>query len=113
MMWRRQSTDGIQQLPEERKALAERYTIDAEEAQRREQLAAATAEREAEEQARRDAEAELERKAAEEEARRAAEAEERARRAAEDVNTLLGCPTCSDDGWAAAGCRCRGSAWAR
>src|SRR6478609_9164496 len=84
MMWRRQSTDGIQQLPAERKALAERYTIDAEEAQRREQLAAATAEREAEEQARRDAEAELERKAAEEEARRAAEAEEQARRVAEE-----------------------------
>ncbi len=37
----------------------------------------------------------------------------RARRAAEELNTLLGCPTCSDDGWAAAGCRCRGSAWAR
>src|SRR6478672_7635239 len=81
MMWRRQSTDGIQQLPEERKALAERYTIDAEEALRREQLAAATAAREAEEQARRAAEAERRRKAAEEQARR--EAEEEARRLAD------------------------------
>jgi hypothetical protein len=58
MMWKRRSTEGIQQLPEERKALAERYTVDAEEALRREQLAAATAAREAEEQERREFQAE-------------------------------------------------------
>jgi hypothetical protein len=40
MMWKRRSEQGIQQLAEERKLLAERYTIDAEEAERREQLAA-------------------------------------------------------------------------
>jgi colicin import membrane protein len=79
MMWRRESNSGIQQLPDERKALAERYTIDAEEAQRREQLAADEAVRAVAEHERR--EAALGRKAAEEEARRAAEAE--ARRVAE------------------------------
>jgi colicin import membrane protein len=80
MMWKRRTTVGTLELPEERKALAERYTIDAEEAHRREQLPAAVAAREAEERARRAARAELERKAAEEQARRAAE--EDARRAA-------------------------------
>ena len=44
-MWKRPPTTGLQQLPEERKALAERYTIDADEAQRREQTAAAEAAR--------------------------------------------------------------------
>ena len=86
MMWKRRATDEVQQLPEERKALAERYTIDADEAQRREQLAAEASALEAEaaqEEARRAAEAERERKAAEEQARRIAEAEEQARRAAE------------------------------
>jgi hypothetical protein len=75
MRWKRRSHAGIQELAEERKVLAERYTIDAEEAQRREQLAIDAAAREAEEQARRAIEAERERKAAEERARRAAEAE--------------------------------------
>ena len=77
-------------LPDERKALAERYTIDAEEAELRAQQAAeAQAQREvAEEQARRAAEeeqarreaaeAQAQREAAEEQARRE-EAEERAR----------------------------------
>ena len=74
MMWKRRSEDGIQQLPEERKVLAERYTIDAEEAHRREQLPAAVAAREMKEQARRAAQAELDRRAAEVQARRAAEA---------------------------------------
>src|SRR2546423_1553150 len=82
MMWKRESTTGLQELPEQRKALAERYTIDAEEAQRREQTAA-------EQAARRAAEEEAARSAAEEEeARQAAaiaaarEAEEWAQRAA-------------------------------
>ena len=56
-MWQRRTVEGIQQLPEERKALAERYTIDAEEAQRREQLPAAVAAREAKELAQRAARA--------------------------------------------------------
>ena len=50
MMWKRPPTTGLQQLPEERKALAERYTIDADEAQRREQTAAAEAARRAAEE---------------------------------------------------------------
>ena len=49
-MWKRPPTTGLQQLPEERKALAERYTIDADEAQRREQTAAAEAARRAAEE---------------------------------------------------------------
>jgi hypothetical protein len=51
----------VKSLPDERKALAERYTIDAEEAERREQLAAEEAARqtEAEEAARVEAELRL------------------------------------------------------
>ena len=69
-MWRKRASNKVERLPEERKVLAERYTIDADEAQRREQRAA-------EEEARRQA-------AAEEAARRAA-AEEAARRAVDGV----------------------------
>jgi hypothetical protein len=90
MAWKRRSSGGIQQLAEERKTLAERYTIDAEQAQRREQLAEAQARlaAEAAEAARRAAAAEEEeRRAAETEVgRRAAEAE-RARKAAEEVES--------------------------
>ena len=46
MMLKLHSRGGGQQLAEERRTLAERYTIDAEEAQRREELAAETAEQE-------------------------------------------------------------------
>jgi membrane protein involved in colicin uptake len=99
----------LRSLPDERKALAERYTIDAEEADRRRQLGAEQAARQAEasdaarveaEEAARQAAAEAARKAAAEEAarsaaesslraaadsaRRAAE-QEAARRAAEDA----------------------------
>jgi hypothetical protein len=49
-MWKRASKGEIEPLSEERKALAERYTIDAAEAQKREQLAAELAAREAEQQ---------------------------------------------------------------
>ena len=81
--WRREPKAELKSLPHERKALAERYTIDADEAQRREQLAAEEAARRAaaEEAARQAAAAEAERRAAAEAARRAAE-EESARRAA-------------------------------
>jgi hypothetical protein len=91
--WRRESNGGLHSLPHERKALAERYTIDAEEAERRAQLAAEQAMRqaeaedaariEAEETARRVAAEKAAQEAAEEAARRAA-AEDAARRAAED-----------------------------
>jgi hypothetical protein len=57
----------VEGLEEERRALAERYTIDAEEARKREQLAAETAERDAERLA-----AAAAARAAEDEARRAA-----------------------------------------
>jgi hypothetical protein len=60
--WRRETKGEVQSLPHERKALAERYTIDADEADRRAQLAAE--------------------QAAAEEATRQAAAEESARRAA-------------------------------
>jgi hypothetical protein len=46
MMLKLHSRGGGQQLAEERRTLAERYTIDAEEAHRRKELAAAQAERE-------------------------------------------------------------------
>jgi hypothetical protein len=46
--WRREPKVVVKSLPEERKVLAERYTIDAEEAQRREKLAAESAARQAE-----------------------------------------------------------------
>lgn len=104
--WRRDSRDALKSLPQERKVLAERYTIDADEAERREQLAAEEHAREAaaeevarraaaEEAARREAaaaEAEAERRAsaaaamraAAESARRAAEAEAERRRAADE-----------------------------
>jgi hypothetical protein len=80
--WRRDPKAELKSLPLERKVLAERYTIDAEEASRREQFAA-------EEAARQAAAEEAERAAAAEQARRAHEAEvlraaaESARRAAE------------------------------
>ena len=48
MNWRREPKLLVKRLPDERKALAERYTIDAEEAERREQLAAEQAARQAE-----------------------------------------------------------------
>jgi|SRR5579884_875559 len=76
MRWRRTAQE-IERLQEERKALAERYTIDTEEAQRREELAA---QREA---ARRAAE-EAARRAKEEAARRAAE-KDAARQAAREA----------------------------
>lgn len=77
-MWKRRSSGGIQQLAEERKVLAERYTIDADEASRRERLAAEEAERRA-------AAEEAARLAAEESARRAAEAEARTRAAEQEA----------------------------
>jgi hypothetical protein len=99
--WRREPKIMLRSLPDERKALAERYTIDAEEADRRRQLAAEQAERqveakahdaarvEAEEAARQAAEAasraaadEAAREAAAEDAVRRAAAEEAAREAA-------------------------------
>jgi hypothetical protein len=46
MMLKLHSRRGGQELAEERRTLAERYTIDADEAHRREELAAAQAERE-------------------------------------------------------------------
>jgi len=46
MMLKLHSRGGGQQLAEERRTLAERYTIDAEEARRREELVAETAEQE-------------------------------------------------------------------
>jgi hypothetical protein len=70
MLWKRASRR-IGRLPDARRALAERYTIDAGEVQRREQVAA---------------EAEAARQAAEEEAaRRGAAEDEAARRAADDA----------------------------
>jgi membrane protein involved in colicin uptake len=91
--WRREAKGELQSLPHERKLLAERYTIDAEEAERRAQHAEEQAARqaeaeeaariEAEETARRVAAEKAAREAAEEAARRAAE-EEAARRAAEE-----------------------------
>ena len=93
MNWRREARGGLQSLPHERKVLAERYTIDSEEAERRAQLdeeqAARQAEAEeaalieAEEAARRVAAEEAARRAAAEEAARQAAAEEAARRSAE------------------------------
>jgi hypothetical protein len=52
-MLRKRASSEIERLPDARKALAERYTIDADEAQRREELAAeeASARRVAEEDA--------------------------------------------------------------
>jgi hypothetical protein len=71
-MWR-PGNESRNRLPEERRALAERYTIDAEEARRREQLAAEAAARaEAERAAEAAARAEAERAAAEQAAREAA-----------------------------------------
>jgi hypothetical protein len=49
MVWRRESRAGRERLAEERTALAERYTIDADEARRREQLAVEAAAKAAEE----------------------------------------------------------------
>jgi len=63
MRWKRASPDEIEHLSEERKALAERYTIDSAEAQRREQFAADSPGREVDEQVRLAAPAELERDA--------------------------------------------------
>jgi hypothetical protein len=68
--WRRQSKGKLPNLPHERKALAERYTIDADEADRRAQRAAEEAA--AEEAARLAAAEEAARRSAEEEAARAA-----------------------------------------
>jgi hypothetical protein len=81
--WRREPRAVLKSLPDERKALAERYTIDADEAQRREQLAEeqAATRAAAEAASRRAAAQEAARRAAEEGARRAEE-EEAARRAA-------------------------------
>jgi hypothetical protein len=82
--WRREAKGGLQSLPHERKVLAERYTIDAEEAERRAQLAEEQAARQAEaEEAARQAAEEAARQAAAEEAARQAAAEEVARRSAE------------------------------
>jgi len=72
---REQAETLVEGLEEERIALAERYTIDADEAQRRDQLAAETAERDAEKLA-----ATTAARAAENEARRAALAARRAER---------------------------------
>ena len=47
MTWRRQSKGVIPRLAQERKLLAERYTIDADEAERRDQLAVEGARQEA------------------------------------------------------------------
>lgn len=79
--WRRVEKGGLRSLPHERKALAERYTIDAEEVERRTRLAAD------EESARRAAEEEAGRRAAPEEAARkdASEAMERVQNGREAV----------------------------
>lgn len=71
MNWRRETKGELQSLPRERKVLAERYTIGADEADRRARLAAEQA-----------AAAEAARQAAAEDAARGTAAEEAARRAA-------------------------------
>jgi septal ring factor EnvC (AmiA/AmiB activator) len=85
--WRREAKGELQRLPHERKALAERYTIDTKEAERREQLAAHEAARRAadDEAARRAAEDEAQRRAAEQEALRREAAEAAAQTAVEPV----------------------------
>jgi hypothetical protein len=74
-MWRRDRSAAATGLPEERKALAERYTIDADEALRRERVVAADAVRRAAAEAAARAAAEAATRQAEERERRAAAAE--------------------------------------
>ena len=97
--WRREEKGGLRSLPHERKTLAERYTIDAEEAERRARLAAdeeAARQRAAEQAARREAEEEAARRAAADEAARRNASEAMERELAEREAAAFASPEPSD-----------------